>query len=129
MLTTYRWRREQQWHKQDSVILLFLWYRKLSESFLLFFFHIAQLILSLMLFQASMHSKKWSLLQELTRDIHTHSNKAQVLAELANCIATGNVSLIDIFWIIVKVLLLCNMKTEHIDMSVLRHLIYKIGMI
>ena len=39
--------------------------------------------------QASMHSKKWSLLQELTRDIHTHSNKAQVLAELASCIATG----------------------------------------
>ncbi|XP_045160110.2 probable 3',5'-cyclic phosphodiesterase pde-5 isoform X3 [Mercenaria mercenaria] len=39
--------------------------------------------------KASMHSKKWSLLQELTRDIHTHSNKAQVLAELANCIATA----------------------------------------
>ncbi|WAR23266.1 PDE5-like protein [Mya arenaria] len=39
--------------------------------------------------KASMHSKKWSLLQELTRDIHNHSNKAQVLAELANCIATA----------------------------------------
>lgn len=39
--------------------------------------------------KASMHSKKWSLLQELTRDIHNHSNKAQVLAELAKCIATA----------------------------------------
>ena len=36
-----------------------------------------------------MHSKKWNLLQELTRDIHNHTNKAQVLTELASCIATG----------------------------------------
>jgi hypothetical protein len=57
--------------------------RKMLQLILLFF---------VFYFQASMHSKKWSLLQELTRDIHTHSNKAQVLAELANCIATGELN-------------------------------------
>lgn len=44
---------------------------------------------SLSKWKASMHSKKWNLLQELTRDIHNHTNKAQVLTELASCIATA----------------------------------------
>ncbi|KAK3612701.1 hypothetical protein CHS0354_042228 [Potamilus streckersoni] len=39
--------------------------------------------------KASAHSKKWILLQELTRNIHHHSNKIQVLTELARCVATA----------------------------------------
>ncbi|XP_052274337.1 probable 3',5'-cyclic phosphodiesterase pde-5 isoform X2 [Dreissena polymorpha] len=44
---------------------------------------------SLSKWKASLHSKKWGLLQELTREIHNLANKSQVLAELAKCISTA----------------------------------------
>ena len=39
--------------------------------------------------QFCVHADKRKMLQELTRDIHHHANKAQVLNELAGCVASG----------------------------------------
>ena len=39
--------------------------------------------------QLSLKGDKRNLVQEMTRDIHTHQNRGQVLTELAACVAAG----------------------------------------